>query len=103
MTQQMRRAFRRLPAEMLKVVQTAARLEQQGHLYQNRTGNLERSTVGRPVSSPGFMNDDATVMLEMGMYYASYVNNLGYSRIDDAAKIAEFMIASLMTQGWPQD
>lgn len=54
--------------------------EKHGHPYRNRTGNLERSTISYDAADP--RQDPIVVIAEMGMEYASYVNERGYSLID---------------------
>ena len=65
------------------------------HPYQNRTGDLERSTKAELViDSPNYVQVD----LVMGMYYAGYVVDLGYSNIDEAAAIAEDAVELVMAE-----
>ena len=70
---------------MRRYVQKAAAYERANHYYQNRTGNLERSTQGS-VTKDG---DTFEVSLVMGMDYASYVVGRGFSQIDVAEKMLE--------------
>lgn len=56
----------------------ARRLRDTDH-YQNRTGQLRAGTQAHG-GEAGF-----PVVLEMDMYYASFVHNLGYSHFDEVA------------------
>lgn len=71
--------------KMRHSVENAAEFERNNHTYINRTGNLEKSTIGR-VTKDG---SEFEVALEMSMPYASYVVDKGLSKIDIAAKMAE--------------
>jgi hypothetical protein len=71
-------------------------IEREGHPYRNRTGNLERSTISYDAASP--RDREIVVHAEMGMHYASYVNDLGYSRIDDVMKNAGEAIQNRLEQ-----
>lgn len=75
-----------VPRRLKAACDKGADLEVRTHPYHNRTGNLERSTFAQTVETNGA---DATVELAARMDYASFVNRLGYSRIDDAALLAE--------------
>lgn len=73
---------REVPREMYRIARQAASDERRGHTYQNRTGNLERSTQAtEPVDS----GDTVQVDLIAGTEYASYVNARGYMIIDETA------------------
>jgi hypothetical protein len=61
-------------------------IEKQGHPYRNRTTSLERSTLCYDSADP--RRQPIEVFAEMGMYYASYVNDRGYSLIDDVMRNA---------------
>jgi hypothetical protein len=80
-----RRLIRAVPNRMLRIGTFAARFERSTHAYQNRTGMLEASTMA--IIKEG--GDVVTLELLMGMNYASYVNDLGYSSIDEAAAMVE--------------
>jgi hypothetical protein len=77
--------LKNIDRKMRHAVEEAAAFERANHTYINRTGNLEKSTVGRIVKS----GDEFEMTLEMGMDYASYVVDKGLSKIDVAAKMAE--------------
>jgi hypothetical protein len=70
--------------------------ERRGHLYRNRTGNLERSTISYDAADP--RQDPFAVIAEMGMSYASYVNDRGYSLIDLVMKNAAEEIQNRLEQ-----
>jgi len=72
----------KLAQRMLKAGQQAAKYERSTHPYTNRTGRLEYTT--RAYTAGG--GDSVDLYLVMEMFYASFVNNLGYSHIDDAAQ-----------------
>lgn len=55
-----------VPRIVLKAVKEAAREEQRFHVFNNYTGNLEKSIAGRRVSKD-------EVEMVAGMHYASYV------------------------------
>lgn len=77
---------REVPREMHNIVARAAQDERRGHTYQNRTGDLERSTKAtEPVTSANSVQVD----LVAGMDYASYVNTRGYMMIDEVAARAD--------------
>jgi len=71
-----------IPREMHRIASDAATEEQRGHTYQNRTGDLERSTKA---TAPETSSDETRVDLVAEMPYASYVNTRGYMVIDEAA------------------
>lgn len=71
-------------------------IEREGHPYRNRTGNLERSTISYDAADP--RDREIVVHAEMGMSYASHVNDLGYSRIDDVMKNAAEGIQNRLEQ-----
>lgn len=81
---------------MRGVVALNLQQEQRGHPYRNRTGNLERSTIWYDASDP--TQDPITVYAEMGMYYASFVNELGYSLIDPVMRNATEEIQNRLEQ-----
>lgn len=68
-----------------RFAQNAAAYERANHLYKNRTGNLEKSTIGKVTKS----GDEIEASLQMNMDYASYVVNRGFSKIDEAAEMLE--------------
>jgi hypothetical protein len=88
--------FRHLPDRALRAVQRAAEFERDRHPYQNRTGRLEHSTMARPM--PASVEGEFDIDLLMGMEYASYVDALGYSRIRDAAEMADAGIARVIAK-----
>lgn len=77
--------LKNIDRKMRHAVEDAAAFERANHTYINRTGNLEKSTIGR-VTKDG---SEFEVALEMSMPYASYVVDKGLSKIDIAAKMAE--------------
>lgn len=79
-----------LPA-MLWAVKFAAKYERDTHPYTNRTGDLQAATSG--FIHQGGLDSAVTAVLEMGMPYASYVDALGYSNIDEAGNMAAQNIA----------
>lgn len=90
------RAFANLPrdveAVMADAVDEAAAREVIGHRYQNRTGRLERSTQSSGVFSDG--PDQRRVILLMGMPYASFVQERGFTRVAvHAARAGKSMAA----------
>lgn len=60
--------------------------EKRGHPYQSRTHNMERTTVA---TVHGATPDGGVCTMEIGVPYASYVNERGYSLIDEVAAEAE--------------
>jgi hypothetical protein len=75
-----------VPRVMKAVLDVAALEERRSHEYRNRTGNLQRSTQARIDSRSA---DGASVELEMGEDYASYVVRKGLSHIEEEAHMAE--------------
>lgn len=71
-------------------------IERQGHPYRNRTGNLERSTISYDSADP--RDRQIEVVAEMGMHYASFVNERGYSLIDDVMRNADEEIDNRLRQ-----
>ncbi len=78
-----RQELKNIDRKMRHAVVNAANYEKATHTYINRTGNLEKSTKGIVRKS----GDEFDAYLVMDMYYASFVNNLGYSNIDEAYKM----------------
>jgi hypothetical protein len=74
--------FAQLAQAMRAAVQLGAQYERSNHTYQNRTGNLERSTKGKLVRV-----DRRAIRAElvMGMPYASYVVRRGFSTINSTS------------------
>lgn len=70
--------------------------ERKGHPYRNRTRNLERSTISYDAADP--RQDPILVVAEMGMEYASFVNERGYSLIDLVMKNAAEEIENRLNQ-----
>jgi hypothetical protein len=87
MTKRAEVEFGNLGKRMLRAAKHSAKYERDTHPYTNRTFRLQRST------DAGMMGgwEEISVVLYMGMYYASFVNNLGYSHIENAAQ---------QCQGW---
>lgn len=86
-----RRALRNLetaPDRMKQILDQKAAEERRTHGYQNRTGDLEASTLATDVIEVG---DTRVVQLEASMEYASYVNRhpRGLMNIDALAAEAE--------------
>ncbi len=87
------KAFANLPrdveAVMVEAAENAAAKEVAGHRYQNRTGRLERSTQASGIFYDG--PDQRRIILLMGMPYASFVRERGFTRVavhaDTAAKV----------------
>lgn len=77
---------REVPREMHRIVADAAQTERREHTYQNRTGNLERSTKATEAMAT---DNSAQVDLIAGTEYASFVNARGYMVIDEVAERAE--------------
>ena len=67
---------------MYRHVKAAAEWERDNHDYGNRTYKLEFKTEAKRIGS-------RDVALVMGVPYASYVEKMGLSNIDKAAKMAE--------------
>jgi hypothetical protein len=82
--------FRGLGGRMRSAVQLGAQYERDNKTYQNRTGDLLRSTKGRLDRNS---KDEIVAELEMGMGYADHVRALGFSAIDEAANRADVAIA----------
>lgn len=76
---------REVPKAMERAVKQAATDERRGHSYQNRTGDLQRSTQA---TEPVTTDNIAQVDLVAGMDYASYVNRRGFMIIDETAQRA---------------
>lgn len=83
-----------VPKTMTNIAKLGAQYERQHHAYQNRTGNLQRSTKGLSVRSS---RTNTTVQLEAGAPYASYVRARGLMAIDDAAKRTEAAIQDYLS------
>ena len=89
-----RDAVSSIEPKILGIAERAAEQERQTHAYQNRTGNLEASTVGQWAGESG---DLYAVELRMGDYdapYASFVVDRGYSNFHRIAERAGKAIAS---------
>lgn len=74
--------LRRTGEVMHRELVRAAERERRTHSYQNRTHMLENTTTAIKVG-------DHVAELVMLQEYASYVNNRGFSNIDEVAKAAE--------------
>ena len=71
----MEKEFKQFNKRCKQVLKSAEGRAKRQHLYTNRTGNLEKSTVSDPVvDEEGHLH----ILYGAGMYYASYVRNLGY-------------------------
>jgi hypothetical protein len=75
------KAMEEVDNNILKIATFGAKRLQQTDPYANRTGELRANT--RAVGKTGL------TILEMGMFYASYVNNLGYSNFDEVANFVD--------------
>lgn len=71
---------------LIKVTEQEIRKEKRGHPYQNRTGNMERTTVA---TVHGATPDGGVCTMQIGVPYASYVNERGFSLIDRVAAEAD--------------
>jgi hypothetical protein len=71
---------------LITVTEQAAAKEVRGHRYQNQTGQLERNTVAKVL---GATPDGGEIELVMNRPYASFVNERGFSRIDQVAAEAD--------------
>jgi hypothetical protein len=81
-TERARDALDRAPREVFGFVEAGADILRATDPYQDRTGNLRASTEAVNVlDDPGQWH----FQLTMGESYASYVNDLGFSRIDEVA------------------
>lgn len=81
MTEKAIAELRSIPKRMLEIGKWGAAYERRTHPYTNRTGNLQRSTQAHLTRMGA---DETWLTIRMDMFYASYVNNLGYSNIDYA-------------------
>ena len=81
------REFGQLHDNILEIAEWGAEQLRENDPYQNRTGNLRKST---DAMSSG--QGAKSVILEMGMDYASYVANLGYSDFDNVSDTVDRMI-----------
>lgn len=89
--------FDGIPMVALGFVEAGADALRSGDPYQNRTGDLRRSTQAVNIS------DDPNAWefeLEMGEDYASFVQDAGFSRFDDvgevvAAEIGLYLLSDL--------
>jgi len=81
------REFDRLHSDILEIADWGAAQLREHDSYTDRTGDLRKST-------DAFSSGHAakSVNLEMGMHYASYVHNLGYSDFDEVAELVERQI-----------
>ena len=75
------KAMGKVDANILRIAEQGARRLQDTDHYQNHTGELRSSTraLGR----------DGLTVMEMGMFYASFVNKLGFSNFDEVAAFVE--------------
>jgi hypothetical protein len=77
--------LKNIDRKMRHAVEDAAAFERANHTYINRTGNLEKSTIGKVTKNL----NEFEASLQMNMSYASCVVDKGFSKIDVAAKMAE--------------
>lgn len=85
--------LKKMQRKFARFAEQAAAYERGSHRYQNRTGNLEGSTRGYATRQ----GDEIEVSLEMGMDYASYVVDRGFSNIDVAEKMLATNIENYLT------
>jgi len=81
------REFGQLHDNILEIAEWGAEQLRENDTYQNRTGDLRKSTDAMSAGHAA-----KGVRLEMGMEYASYVANLGYSDFDKVAETVDRMI-----------
>ena len=86
--------LKQMQQKFAKFADQAAAYERSTHRYQNRTGNLEGSTRGYATRQ----GNEIEVSLEMGMDYASYIVDKGFSNIDVAEKMLETSIENYLTR-----
>jgi hypothetical protein len=86
------RAYRDAVQQMKATLDAKAAEERAEHAYQNRTGDLEKSTTATEVISAG---ERDLVQLQADTPYAVYVNRRGLMRIDALAAEAETELAYL--------
>lgn len=65
--------------------------EKAAHIYNNITGNLEKSTISYDAADP--RDREIAVHAEMGMHYASNVRDRGRTNFDALMKAADRNIA----------
>lgn len=81
-------AMKQMDKAMLKAVQNGATFERRFKTYQDRTGNLKRSTRG--FLAPALLsNGEKLFVLEMGEEYASFVDARGFSKIKMAQQFTK--------------
>lgn len=88
-------ALGRVEPRMLEIAERAAQHERQTHAYQNRTGELQASTVANEID----VDDRFIVELRMGnaeAFYAPFVVARGYSAFPEIAEKAGKAIASMV-------
>lgn len=88
------REFRDLDRVMDRVVRDAAQELRRTDPYQDRTTNLRNSTVGETMDLGGRVE----AVLVMGMFYASFVNRLGYSNFDEVSQKARRRMREAFTR-----
>lgn len=88
--------LRRIPREMKRICDAAAEEERKTHAYQNRTHNLEDHTIAHDIVESVGM---ASVRIEMGEEYASYVVARGLSNWETVIDKASFAIADMIASG----
>ena len=75
------KAMERVDANILNIAEQGAQRLRSTDPYTNRTGELRANTRA--------MGRTGVTTLEMGMFYASFVNKLGYSNFDEVAAFVE--------------
>ncbi len=78
---------------MKTAVKYGAQFERDNKTYQNRTWKLLRNTKGRIDRAS---NNEVVAEIVMDMPYASHVNKLGYSAIDEAAAATKLAIQDII-------
>lgn len=93
-TRRVEAEFDAMPMAVFGFVEAGADILVNTDPYQNRTGDLRTSTQAVNVDDElnGWHFD-----LEMGMKYASYVRDLGFSEIDDIAMVVRDHINVFLT------
>lgn len=85
--------MRQINNYIVSQLQKAVQYEKEHHLYQNRTGNLEKSTQVKIIKeTPDLFEAD----IEIAMEYAPYVYDKGLMVIDLAVEMAEQNIDQYM-------
>lgn len=86
LTREAKSALGRVPRDMKRALDRAAREERRTHEYKNRTRNLEESTFAGELIEG---QDEASVEYGARTHYASYVDNRGLTRVRGLAERAD--------------